>query len=71
MGWTLALSPLVPWWAIAALAAVGLALVAWSLVRKRRGAAFRAVAILLVLAALADPRFQTEAGASPSTPAGA
>jgi hypothetical protein len=60
MGWSFSVSPLIPIWALAALGLAGLALTVWSLINKRRGVWFRAGAIALLIAALIDPRFQTE-----------
>ncbi|PTM92682.1 hypothetical protein [Mycoplana dimorpha] len=52
---SIAFSPLLPWYAIAALAAAALALSAFGLWRGVRGAALRAAALALLVLALANP----------------
>lgn len=57
----LAWAPLLPWPALAALAAVALALVIWGLTRRGRGTAWRALALAAVLLVLANPQVVREA----------
>ena len=52
--------PLLPWWVLAALGGVGLALVVLSLRAGARGALLRLGAIVIVLAALANPALVEE-----------
>jgi hypothetical protein len=59
-GYGVAFEPLVPLWALLALALAGAALVALILWRGRRGAALRAGALALLLAALANPQLRRE-----------
>ncbi|MGE0715028.1 MAG: hypothetical protein AB7P02_06270 [Alphaproteobacteria bacterium] len=58
--WTLAFAPLVPWWAIAALAAAAVPLLAFGLFRRARGVAWRTVALAVLLGALANPALVEE-----------
>ena len=48
-------SPMVPWWVIGTLAAVGFSLVIYTVLMRGRGALWRSLALLLLLAALANP----------------
>ncbi len=57
---SLVFSPLVPWTALAALAFVGAALLAFSLYKGQRRAPWRALALALFLAALANPTLLEE-----------
>ena len=56
----LAFAPLVPWQAIAALAALALLLVGFGLVRRARGTALRALLLAVLLLALANPSLVEE-----------
>jgi hypothetical protein len=60
MNWSIDLAPLVPWWALGVAAAVALALVAVMAVRRQRGASFRALALVALLVALANPQLREE-----------
>ena len=48
-------SPMVPWWVIGTLAAVGFALVIYTALMRGRGGLWRSLALLVLLAALANP----------------
>ncbi|UUX48532.1 hypothetical protein NUH88_14055 [Nisaea acidiphila] len=48
-------SPMIPWWAIAALGAVGLALVIYTATMRGRGAVWRTLALAVLIAGLANP----------------
>ena len=48
-------SPMVPWWVIGTLAAVGFALVIYTASLRGRGALWRSMALFVLLAALANP----------------
>jgi hypothetical protein len=52
---SVAFAPFLPWWAIAALAAAGLALLAFTLLARAPGVWWRALAIAGLVAALANP----------------
>jgi len=52
---SIAFAPIVPWWAIALLAATGLALLGFTLAARARGVWWRALAIAGLLAALGNP----------------
>jgi hypothetical protein len=54
-GFALAAAPLLPWWALALLAAAGALLVTFGIVRAAPGLAWRAIAIAVLLAALVNP----------------
>jgi hypothetical protein len=54
-GWSLAAAPLLSWWALAAFAAVGTALLALGIWRGAPGLGWRAAAIAVLLAALVNP----------------
>jgi hypothetical protein len=54
-------APLLPWWIMAAIAAVCLAAVAVAVFRRARGAVWRAVAFALLIAWLSGPRLVREA----------
>src|SRR5689334_5840099 len=58
--YTLASAPLLPWWAIAALAAAALLLVGLGLWRRARGVGWRAVALAMLLAILINPSLVEE-----------
>ncbi|NWG46180.1 MAG: hypothetical protein HXY25_06485, partial [Alphaproteobacteria bacterium] len=60
MSFDISLAPLLPWPALAALAALSLGVVALGLARARRGGLWRLLAVLLVLLALCDPRLIQE-----------
>jgi hypothetical protein len=53
-------APLLPWWLIAALGGVALLMLALAVWRRARGAGWRAAAILLLLAGLANPSLVEE-----------
>ena len=53
-------SPMVPWWVIGTLAAVGFALVIYTASLRGRGALWRSMALFVLLAALANPYLITE-----------
>ena len=53
------LRPLLPWWAIALLGALGLVLVAALALARTRGALLRALSLAILLAALANPTSAT------------
>ncbi|MGG7518584.1 hypothetical protein ACQ3G6_11915 [Allorhizobium undicola] len=57
---TLSLSPFLPWWALAILAVLALAIAFIGLSRGVRGAAIRLAAFATLIAALANPQFQME-----------
>ena len=57
---SLAWAPLLPWSAIAVLAAIGLALVVFSLLRRARGLPLRAACLAALLLALANPALVEE-----------
>ncbi|MFO1082108.1 MAG: hypothetical protein U1E23_15945 [Reyranellaceae bacterium] len=57
---SLAFDPLLPWWALAALGAVGVALVVLGLLARARGTWLRLGALVVVLAALANPALVEE-----------
>ena len=52
---SLAAAPLVPWLAIAALGAAGIAVLAFGVLRRARGVLWRMVAVAILLAALVNP----------------
>jgi len=54
-GFTLASAPLLPWWAIAALAAGYVLVIGFGILRGARGLSWRAIALLILLAALVNP----------------
>ena len=54
-GFTLASAPLLPWWAIAALAAGCALVIGFGILRGARGLSWRAIALLILLAALVNP----------------
>jgi len=54
-GFTLASAPLLPWWAIAALAAGCVLVIGFGILRGARGLSWRAIALLILLAALVNP----------------
>ena len=58
--WSIAFAPLLPGWALIALALAALALVALTIAAGRRGAALRALAFAALIAALADPSLVRE-----------
>src|SRR6185437_15737200 len=53
--YTLATAPLLPWWAIAALAAAALLLLALGIWRRARGILWRGLALAMLLATLVNP----------------
>ncbi|MFM8745371.1 MAG: hypothetical protein ACKOED_01700 [Aestuariivirga sp.] len=59
-GWSLSLAPVLPWPLITALAVIGLVLVAMLAASRSRGSLLRATALLLLLAALANPTIRSE-----------
>ena len=59
-GWSIALAPILPWAAIAVLAALGLALIAALAYARSRGLALRALALAFLIAALANPSIRNE-----------
>src|SRR5437764_3901756 len=58
--YTIAAAPLLPWWAIAALAAGALLVLAFGLWRRARGLAWRFAAIAMLLAVLVNPSLVRE-----------
>jgi hypothetical protein len=54
-GFTLASAPLLPWWAIAALAAGCVLVIGFGILRGARGLSWRAITLLILLAALVNP----------------
>ena len=52
---SLAAAPLLPWYAIAALGAAGLLLLAFGVLRGARGVLWRMIAVAILLAALVNP----------------
>ena len=58
--WTIAFAPLLPWGMLAVLGLAALAVVALSVVSRRRGALLRGLAFAALLAALADPSLVRE-----------
>jgi hypothetical protein len=54
-GYSLAIAPLVPWLAIAALGAAGVLVLAFGILRHARGLFWRAIAVAILLAALVNP----------------
>ena len=59
-GWSLAASPLLPWWAIGTFAAIALALIAFGIVRRARGTALRLLAMLALAAIVVNPSLVEE-----------
>lgn len=53
-------APVIPWPALAALALVGLVLLAWGLVRRARGTLVRAIPVAALLVAVANPQVVQE-----------
>src|SRR6185437_1763674 len=53
--YTVAAAPLLPWWAIAALAGAAVLVLALGLRRRARGTAWRALALAMLLAILVNP----------------
>ena len=60
MGWQISFAPVLPQWLIAALAVVGLILIAASALTMSRGWWLRGLALALLLLALADPSIRNE-----------
>jgi hypothetical protein len=60
MGWNATYDPVLPWWAIAAIAAAGLVLIAAMALSRSRGVPLRALALALIVGALANPVFHNE-----------
>jgi hypothetical protein len=60
MTWSIDFAPLVPWFAVAIAAVVGILLVAVMMVRRQRGAPFRALALAALLLALVNPNLREE-----------
>src|SRR5690606_20554064 len=58
--WTVAFTPLVPWWLLATLAGLALPLVAFGLFRRARGLGWRTAAMAVLLGALANPALVEE-----------
>src|SRR5262249_14611503 len=59
-GYTLAASPLLPWWAIAAFAGIAVLALFFGIVRRARGTAWRLLATAVLLAILTDPSLLQE-----------
>src|SRR5579875_543915 len=59
-GWTVATSPLLPWWAIVAFGAAAAILIAYGLWRRARGAALRLLAALALAAIAINPSLVEE-----------
>src|SRR5437879_11478427 len=58
--YTIAAAPLLPWWAVAALAAVGLIVLALGLWRRARGILWRGAALAMLLLILVNPSLVEE-----------
>jgi len=58
--YTIALAPLLPWWALSALGLVALLIVAFGLWRRARGLAWRALAVAALYATLINPALVEE-----------
>ncbi|MGE0724542.1 MAG: hypothetical protein AB7O45_09210 [Alphaproteobacteria bacterium] len=58
--WTVAFTPLVPWWLIGALAGVALPLLAFGAFRRAKGVAWRLAALTILIGALANPALVEE-----------
>jgi uncharacterized membrane protein len=59
-GWSLAVSPLLPWWAIGTFAAAAIALIALGLWRRARGTALRVLAVMALAAVVVNPSLVEE-----------
>ncbi|MDE2230125.1 MAG: hypothetical protein KGL11_13940 [Alphaproteobacteria bacterium] len=59
-GWSLAASPLLPWWAIAAFAVAALILIAFGAGRRARGLALRLLAVMALAAIAVNPSLVEE-----------
>jgi len=59
-GYTLAASPLLPWWAIAGFAGVAILALLFGAIRRARGTAWRLLATAVLLAILTDPSLVQE-----------
>ena len=59
-GYTLAASPLLPWWAIAVFAGIAVVALLFGAVRRARGTAWRLLATAVLLAILTDPSLVQE-----------
>ncbi len=60
MSWTVSFAPILPWAVIAVLTGVGIVLLAAMAYARMRGLAFRALALALLIAALANPSLRNE-----------
>ena len=60
MNWDFNIAPLLPWPALAALAAAGLVFIAVSVLTRGRGWILRGLALALLLAALVNPSLRNE-----------
>ncbi|BBK38971.1 membrane protein [Allostella sp. ATCC 35155] len=58
--WTLAFTPLVPWWVLGTLCALALPLILFGLVRRARGVGWRFAAMAVLAGALANPALVEE-----------
>src|SRR5579863_4936760 len=58
--YTIAAAPLLPWWAIAALAAAGLLVLGLGIWRRARGIAWRGAALAMLLAVIVNPSLVEE-----------
>src|SRR5688572_12754440 len=58
--YSLAAAPMLPWWAIAALAVAAVLVLALGVWRRARGIAWRAAAVAMLLAILVDPSLVEE-----------
>ena len=58
--YTIAFSPFIPWWAVAALAAAALLILALGLWRRARGGAWRGLAVAILLEILVNPALVEE-----------
>ncbi|MEM8812574.1 MAG: hypothetical protein AAGF59_08150 [Pseudomonadota bacterium] len=60
MIWSITFDPVFPWWMIAALSVIGLALALVGLIARHRGAFLRLLALALIVFAMFDPALQRE-----------
>ena len=58
--WSLVFAPHLPWWALAALATVAVAITALAFWRRAKGAVWRALFLALLLAFLVNPILRRE-----------
>ena len=59
-GLSLAVAPLLPWWAIGTFAAAAILVLAYGAVRRARGVAWRLLALAVLLAILTEPSLVQE-----------